>query len=239
MLENSFSVLSIHLPFALIKVSLGRFPSSIPIFCSIFPLSLEHLSIVPLKGSISFSHSIHELSSVYSINILFTSLNFDIFVILSLKNISFSDHYTFAVLFFVDHLAEIDSFVRFYDLEVLTSYDLFHLEFIAHWFIIFEVSYKLIFFRDDKKAVLLLISKLLLLFFALWTAFFFQFFRFHTRLSNKTIWLLLFVQCIKDCVCVLSLFEDVLRNWGIRHRRSNWSTIINVWTWIIILIVFF
>ena len=85
-LKLSFSFLSIIFPLSFIIVSFWGSPNSETIFHPIFPISFEYFSIIPMIGTIPFPLSIHKPPSIDTINISFRTLNWNILIILSLKN---------------------------------------------------------------------------------------------------------------------------------------------------------
>lgn len=121
MFIDSLSMLSIEQPISFIEISFGRFPYSKPIFGSILPLSLKNLPIIPLKTAIAFSYSIDKLPFVNSINVSLASICFFIIFILSLEHLPLCDHETLAMSFIFDELTEKDTFIGWYNFEVIFS----------------------------------------------------------------------------------------------------------------------
>jgi hypothetical protein len=62
--EVALSVLFVLLPFALVAISLWRFPDAKSVFFAVLPLSLETLSVVPGEFSLAMALSIFELANV-------------------------------------------------------------------------------------------------------------------------------------------------------------------------------
>ena len=85
MLKNTLSLLPIIFPHPYIWISLRWSPCSLPIFHSVFPVSLKNLTIIAFKSPKPWSNTIHISSFIYPINIPFKTLNFYIFFIISLE----------------------------------------------------------------------------------------------------------------------------------------------------------
>ena len=119
MFVNTFSMLSIELPFSFVKISFWRLPYSISVFCSISPLSFENLAIIPFKSSKPFSYSIYKLTAIDTINVLLASLDLNIAVIFSLENGLLGDHYSFSMFLLINNLTKIHSIIRFNNFKVL------------------------------------------------------------------------------------------------------------------------
>jgi hypothetical protein len=73
-------------PIAYIIVTIRRLPDSVSILSTFFPVSFKTLTIHPLISSLSLSLTIMKISTIFSINVLFKSLDFLIVLKSSLKN---------------------------------------------------------------------------------------------------------------------------------------------------------
>jgi hypothetical protein len=113
MFESSLSVLSIIQPLPFIAITLRGSPYTKPTFYTLFPISLEFLTIVPLESSISLSFSVCEISFVYTVYISFTTFYFNIFIINPFKNLFLRNSDTRSNFTLIFILTKIYSFLLF------------------------------------------------------------------------------------------------------------------------------